>query len=60
MSVLYWNEPTESGDTVVSCSIAEAVALQRASALRHGYEYASDDEALEDFKTIHWAWQEGA
>ena len=51
-----WTEPGEGGSGVTrSCSIAEAVARQRASGLRHKHHYATDREALEDFLAIYWA-----
>ena len=34
---------------------AEAVERQREVGRRHGYEYASDEAALEDFIALHWA-----
>jgi hypothetical protein len=34
---------------------AEAVERQREAGRRHGYEYASDEVALEDFIALHWA-----
>lgn len=53
-----WTEPGDAeAKTHVtrSCSIAEAVAMQRAAGARHGHYYVNDREALEDFLVIHWA-----
>lgn len=36
---------------------AEAIERQRAAGIRHGYEYASDEAALDDFIALHWAWR---
>ena len=37
---------------------AEAIARQRASGRRQGFEYPSDEAALSDFMMIQWARRE--
>lgn len=59
LPLVKWNERCErEGDVVRSCSVVEAVARQRAAAARHGHWYVTDEEALEDFLVVHWAWIE--
>lgn len=37
--------------------VATAVAIQRyTAATRKFYYYLNDEEALQDFMTVHWAW----
>jgi hypothetical protein len=50
---VFWNEPD---DIVMSCTQEEAIERQKAAALSKGYVYVSDEEALEDFMVVHWAW----
>lgn len=38
------------------CPISTAIALQREQGKKHDYTYASDEEALDDFMAVHWAW----
>jgi hypothetical protein len=46
------------GEVTVTITVEEAVARQRAAAAssRPDFSYASDQEALDDFIAIHWAW----
>lgn len=46
------------GEVIVTITLEEAVARQRAAAAssRPDFSYASDQEALDDFMSIHWAW----
>lgn len=53
-----WTEPGDDAcrtHVTRSCSIAEAVATQKAVAARRGVYYVTDREALEDFLVVHWA-----
>jgi hypothetical protein len=50
---IFWNEPDA---IVMSCTQEEAIERQKAAALSKGYVYTSDEKALEDFMTVHWAW----
>lgn len=45
-------------DVIVTITVEEAVARQRASCVKaRGVDlYTSDDEALEDFMVVHFAW----
>jgi len=60
--MLTYNEMGEDGEPVtVTLTVAEAIARQRAAAAvspaaRRGFQYSSDEEALDDFIVIHWAW----
>lgn len=59
-----YSEPDEDGnDSTVTVTVAEAIARQRAAVsaskvARPGFQYESDEQALEDFMVIHWAWWE--
>jgi len=46
------------GEVIVTITLEEAVARQRAAAAssRPDFSYANDQEALDDFMSIHWAW----
>lgn len=35
----------------------KAIQIQRANGIARGYEYKSDEEALQDYLTGNWAWQ---
>ena len=35
----------------------EAITIALRVAENHGYTYASNQQALDDFMTIHWAWR---
>ena len=60
--MLTYNEMGENDESVtVTLTVAEAIARQRASVAssllaRPNLQYSSDEEALEDFIVIHWAW----
>jgi len=61
--MLTYNEMGEDDDepVTVTLTVAEAIARQRASVAssllaRPNFQYSSDEEALEDFIVIHWAW----
>lgn len=52
-----WVEPfIESEPVYMRVSVAIAIKYQKHKAKSlHGYIYATDDEALEDFVVVHWA-----
>lgn len=51
-----WVEPGENDEPVIQIiSIEEAVKIAKAVAATKGYTYSSDQDALEDFVTVHWA-----
>ena len=56
----YW-EPEEDGITPrkITLSKQEAIDLQKSFAkLIHNHDYENDEEALQDFISIHWAKEE--
>ncbi len=55
-----YNEPKERGINHYrkELCIEEAIDTQKEVAGRRGCLYNSDDEALDDFLSIHWAWIE--
>ena len=61
---LSYCEPGEDGSGItVTVTVAEAIERQRAAlaaskVARPGFQYESDEQALEDFIAIHWAWWE--
>lgn len=57
MKYLQYHEPDEQGrDRVICVSTQEAINTSRTTAYRHGYSYTSDQEALEDFIAVNWAY----
>lgn len=58
---LIYQVPGDNDETItIRVNVAEAIAQQRATAasVRPDFNYESDEQALEDFITIHWAWWE--
>jgi hypothetical protein len=58
---LIYQVPGDNDETItIRVTAAEAIAQQRATAasVRPDFSYESDEQALEDFITIHWAWWE--
>lgn len=59
-----YSEPDEDGNNItVTLTAAEAIQRQLAAVaasklVRPGFQYESDEQALEDFMVIHWAWWE--
>ena len=55
-----WVEPFGPNSEPMECRVtrATAIAVAKAVAAKRGLEYISDEDALEDFKVIHWAWEE--
>lgn len=47
----------QNSDMPKSITIEEAVAERKKVAALSGHCYSSDEEALFDFMTIHWAWK---
>lgn len=41
----------------VSITREEAIIAQRKAAATYEHIYDSDEEALNDFMTVHWAWE---
>jgi hypothetical protein len=59
MKMIAWDEPDLTGNTVrKKLTVKEAIEHQKDAAERHNHVYQSDKEALRDFITIHWAWEE--
>lgn len=59
MKIVRWTEPDEDGNPIqISCSIEEAIRQQKEVALKVGYQYHSDEQALEDFIANNWAFTE--
>ncbi len=55
-----WVEPFGAGNVPVICCVKaeDAIAIQRKTGMDRKpfpYEYQSDEQALEDFITSHWA-----
>jgi hypothetical protein len=53
-----WDEPDEHGGNR-HCFITQDEAINRARAVAdaEGYVYKTAQAALEDFLTVHWAWE---
>lgn len=47
--------PIDGAHCTVSISKYDAIKYQRRAAKANGFKYEDDEEALEDFMTIHWA-----
>jgi len=46
------------GDYCVSLTKEQAIEFQKKAAASKGYTYSSNEDALDDFMVIHWAWEE--
>ena len=59
--VEYFEPGCDGEDVFVEVSSAEAIIRMRASSVEaRGHDVYEDDQtALEDFKTVHWAWHPG-
>lgn len=58
---LSYNCMSERGEYIsVTLTAADAIAHQRAHAaeVRPDFQYEDDEQALDDFIAIHWAWWE--
>jgi hypothetical protein len=55
--VVFWVEPKDGGpEPEFKClPVAEAIKAAKQSAAAHGHTYATDQQALDDFITVHWA-----
>jgi hypothetical protein len=58
MRTVCWNEQDEHGNDIVrEMTDYACCSYQRHVAREHnGTEYESQDEALQDFMAVHWAW----
>lgn len=58
--MIVYDEPDwEWGGTIrVRITREEAITRQKKAAALKGYTYPSDEDALQDFMTVHWAWEE--
>jgi len=58
---LIYQVPGDNDETItIRVTAAEAIAQQRAlvASVRPDFSYESDEQALEDFITVNWAWWE--
>jgi hypothetical protein len=56
-NTLFYVEPGEGDSTVTHyLSVEEAIIRQVAHAASENHIYSSQDEALNDFIALHWAW----
>lgn len=56
--VLVWVEPSYDGTGQPDWKclpVSEAIAAMKKTAAASGHIYADDEQALEDFVTVHWA-----
>ena len=44
-------------DLVITITCEEAIRRQKLSGQQVGYEYQSNEQALQDFITANWAWE---
>lgn len=60
MRYLVWCYPEEDGSAgEVKVTEAEAIKLQREHARKYGFEYKTDQDALDDYICVNWAfWRE--
>jgi hypothetical protein len=57
MRFLVWNYPKKDGTVgYEKRTEAEAIAHQREYAKKHNFIYASDQEALDDYICVNWAY----
>lgn len=56
--MIFYPVPDDEGYPVFVCiSEEEAIFLQKKS-VPEGFGYDNDQDALEDFMIVHWAWKE--
>jgi len=58
MQYIQWIEPLPMGSSIpiyFACPVDIAIKRQRDIGLSHGHVYCSDEVALLDFMTTHWA-----
>lgn len=53
--VIYTVPDSDMTEVLIKISVEEAILNQKCAAGEYGYVYESDEEALEDFISIHWA-----
>jgi hypothetical protein len=57
MRTVCWNEQDESGnDVVIERTEDWCIREQKILAIHRGIEFESDEAAIQDFMTVHWAW----
>lgn len=58
MDIVIHEEPSDNGKVVrVERTTEEAIAYQKAAAAAlKDFQYESDQQALDDYVTVHWAW----
>jgi hypothetical protein len=57
MKYLQYHEPDEHDNVkVIRVSTQEAINTSRTTAYRHGYSYKNDQEAIDDFIAVNWAY----
>lgn len=57
MKWVVYDDPDVNGRNIRErISVESAIAQAKEVAGRDGFVYKSDQEALDDFLTIHWAW----
>ncbi len=57
MKYLQYHEPDENDNLrIIRVSTEQAINTSRTTAYRHGYSYTNDQEALEDFIAVNWAY----
>lgn len=55
--MICWFNYTSRGEELDCCPEEHAIKLQQQAAAHNNYTYLSDEEALDDFIKIHWAWR---
>lgn len=56
--VIYDEPDSNGGNKRVEITEEEAIRRQKEAAKNKSFTYRNDNEALEDYITIHWAWKE--
>ena len=57
MKYLQYHEPDENDNIrIIRVTIEEAIEIMHEYSSRNDFVYQNDDEALEDFITVNWAY----
>ena len=56
MRYLEYCEPYEDSTNVIRVTVEEAIKATKTTAYRHGYTYSNDEDALQDFIAVNWAY----
>jgi len=57
MKYLQYHEPDEHGNIkIIRVTIEEAIEIMHRYSSRNDFVYQNDDEALEDFIAVNWAY----